>query len=220
MHRAKSALAGLLFILSGTSAAQQLTPPDATFFLELQGTRSDFESFGLDDGTGGTRLRGGIWLNEQQFGRWKLGLEGAFFRMGESVEDTSSVRPATPQEKLQQPTLDTVKTTSRERVEVSGFEMGLRLYDNELFFLRAGGYLYSFRAERDEFRELSFTIGSPDTVDPAPQADTSASLGPYAGLGFRLPLTSNLKLVTEVNHYVVEDEGINNFGLGIRYQTR
>lgn len=220
MHRANSALVGLLLLLSGTTAAQQLTPPDATFFLELQGTRSDFEGFGLTDETGGARLRGGMWFNEKYFGRWKFGVEGAFFRMGENVEDTTTVRPATAQETFQQPTLDTVKTTSRESVEISGFEVGVRLYDDELFFVRAGGYLYSYREEYDEFQELRFTISPPTVNDPAPETDTAASLGPYAGVGLRLPLTEKVKLIAEMNHYLIEDEGINSFGLGIRYQSR
>lgn len=220
MYRGNTALAGLLMCLCGVVGAQELAPPDATFFVEVQGTRSDFGAFDLEDKTGGTRLRGGMWLNEQRFGRWKLGVEGAFFRMGESVVDSESVRPATAQEQLQQPTLESVRTVSRDRVEISGFEMGLRLYDDELFFVRAGGYLYSYREEHDEFQERRFTTSAPTTNDPAPETETASSMGPYAGLGVRFPLGEKIKLVTEANHYIVEGEGINSFGLGIRYQSR
>lgn len=220
MSQRYTALAGLLLAFSCTGWSQELAPPDATFFAELQGTRSDFEAFNLDGDTGGFRLRGGMWLNEQRFGRWKLGVEGAFFRMGENSQTTTTRRPATPQEKSSLPTLETVETTSRDRVEISGLELGLRLYDNELFFLRAGGYLYSYREEHDEFQRLRFTTSPPTTNDPAPRSDVAASLGPYAGLGFRLPLSRRLKLVLEANHYLVESEGINSFGLGLRYQGR
>ncbi len=211
----------LLVALSGALRAQQeLPPPDVTFFGAIETSRTDFSKLNAEKAVDGARLRAGLWLNQVTFGRWKLGVEGAYNRLGDSALRDQSQRPATGQETENIGiTPNTVtETTDRER-DVGGVEFGFRLHDSELFHLRAGGYLYSYRNRRDTTLELINTnTNASITNDLTPVSESSSTLAPYAGAGFAFPLTDQLRLTTDLSVYWIESEPLDSLSLGLQYR--
>lgn len=214
----------LLVALSGAVRAQQeLAPPDVTFYGGIETLRTDFSELNAEEEVSGARLRAGLWLNEATFGRWKLGLEGAFTRLGDSSRRQVTRRNATGQEQNRisvggNPPVSVTETTDRER-DIGGLEFGLRLYDSELFHLRAGGYLHSFRSREDTTQEF-FNPNESDSVtnDLTPESDSSSTLGPYAGAGFAFPLTDQLHLTTDLAAYWIESERLDSLSIGFQYR--
>jgi hypothetical protein len=196
--------------------AQQLPPPDVTFYGALEASRTDLRNLGIDDDTSGLRLRGGLWLNDIRFGRWVLGVEGAYNRLGDATARSSFRREPTGQELNQNGNLDYVTVSTVRERNVGGLEIGLRLYDSELFYLRGGAYLYSYRGREDTTLELVEVNGSSTTNDLLPQSETTSTLGPYAGAGFAFPLADRLHLTAELATYYIESEPLNSISLGIQ----
>jgi hypothetical protein len=214
----------LLVALSGTLRAQQeLPPPNVAFFGALETSRTDFSGLNAEEDVDGTRLRAGLWLNDVTFGRWKLGVEGAYNRLGDSALRDRSQRPATGQEQNTisingNPPVTVTETTDRER-DVGGLEFGFRLHDSELFHLRAGGYLYSYRNRQDTTLEFTNANGGSITNDLTPESESTSTLAPYAGAGFAFPLTDQLRLTTDLSVYWIESEPLDSLSVGLQYRS-
>lgn len=215
-----SVLILLLAMLSGVLRAQQeLAPPDATFYGAIETARTDFSELNGEEDVNGTRLRAGLWLNDVTFGRWKLGLEGAYNRLGDSSITSRLQRDPTGQE-LQNISgnLVSVTETSHYEQDIGGLELGLRLYDSELFHLRGGGYLYSYRSRQDTTLEFFNVNGNSITNDLTPESESTSTLGPYMGAGFAFPLTDQLRLTTDLSVYWIESEPLDSLSIGIQYR--
>lgn len=217
-----SVLILLLAMLSGVLRAQQeLAPPDATFYGAIETARTDFSELNGEEDVNGTRLRAGLWLNDVTFGRWKLGLEGAYNRLGDSSITSRLQRDPTGQE-LQNISgnLVSVTETTHYEQDIGGLELGLRLYDSELFHLRGGGYLYSYRSRQDTTQEFT-TVGPgspPSSNDLTPESESTSTLGPYVGAGFAFPLTDQLRLTTDLSVYWIESEPLDSLSIGLQYR--
>ncbi len=213
----------VLGALSGALRAQQeLAPPDVTFYGSIETSRTDFSELNAEEDVTGARLRAGLWLNEISLGRWQLGIEGAYNQLGESSLREQNRRDATGQEQTNisiggNPPVKVTETTNRER-SVGGLELGLRLYDSELFHLRTGGYLYSYRSREDTTLEFFDVNGNSITNDLTPGSDSSSTLSPYAGAGLDFPLTDQLQLTTDWSVYWIESEPLDSLSIGLQYQ--
>jgi hypothetical protein len=203
---------------SGHALAQELSPPDVTFFGQVGASRTDFEPLGLDEKTDGIRLAAGMWLNDVNLGSWRFGVEGAYNRLGDTALTTRSTREPTTQEQSQFGSIDFVEERSRTSIDISGLQMGVRLYDDRFFHVRAGGYLYSYRERTRRSRLFTFIDTSTQLAESTPRSDSVSSLGPYLGLGLSIPLGKQLFLETNFTVYEIESEQLNSVGLSLRWQ--
>lgn len=214
----------LIPVLLGLSAmlqARELPPPDVTFFGAVESARTDFGGFNIDDEVRGSRLRAGLWLNDVKLGRWKLGVEGAYHRMGESTQRSELERSPTGRElnTISGNLVSVTESTQRE-LDVGGLEIGTRLYDSELFYLRGGAYLYSFRNRTDRTLTYRENDGTTTTNDLLPQSESSSTLGPYAGAGFAFPVTKTLRVTASMSVYWIESEPLDSMSLGLQFRSK
>lgn len=207
-----------LLILPASLTAQELAPPDVTFFAGLGSSQTDFSPLGVNEKVQGIRLNGGLWLNDANLGRWVFGVEAAYNRLGDTSASNRFVREPTAQELSQQGNLDFVTVITERDRDIGGLELGLRLYDSELFYLRGGGFLYSFRSRSHETRVLTDVNGNSTTNDLTPQSQSTSTLGPYLGAGFIFPVSSDIRLITDFSVYQVESENLKSLSLGLQYQ--
>ena len=194
---------------------EELAPPNVDFYLELQGTGTDYGSLGGGEREG-LRIRLGLDMKDAKLGDWMMRAEVGLNQFGESRVGESRFDPGSvlPNDQL-------IIDTSRE-FRLAGIEAGARLYDNELFFLRGGLFLYSLKARTQETRTEADVNGEPvpgATPNPLPPDQESISgIGPYLGAGFEFPLVDSVKAVAEFNAYRVEKEYVNNLSLGFRFE--
>ena len=155
---------------------EELAPPNVAFYVELQGTHTDYDSLGAGD-AGGFRFRLGLDLKDVKVGGWMLRAEGALNQFGETRKTTTSV-----DDELVGPIVRIV-TDDTNQLRLSGIEGGLRLYDNRFFYVRGGAFVYSLKKRR-EVTETSFDINEIPTIDEkTPQEETVSGIGPYLGVG-------------------------------------
>lgn len=218
MKRIRLLVLVMLFPASGYAYQGELQPPDADVYLELQGVRSDYGSFGggWEDGL---RIRVGLQFNEARLGRWVWRLEGGLNQFGEARVTNQTVDTATPGDAFFVPGRTTTVTTNSERsVRVNGFEFGARLYDSELFYVRGGAFLYNLKTKYEEDLVITNDAGDPPQFfSPTPESDTTSSLGPYLGAGIEFPLAGETRLQLEYNWYRIEDEELDNLALGLQF---
>lgn len=189
---------------------EELAPPNVAFYVELQGTQTDYDSLGAGD-AGGFRFRLGLDLKDVKVGGWMLRAEGALNQFGETRKTTTSV-----DDELVGPIVRIV-TDDTNQLRLSGIEGGLRLYDNRFFYVRGGAFVYSLKKRR-EVTETSFDINEIPTIDEkTPQEETISGIGPYLGVGVEIPLVESVKAVAEYNAYQVDGETLNNLSLGFRF---
>ena len=189
---------------------EELAPPNVAFYVELQGTQTDYDSLGAGD-AGGFRFRLGLDLKDVKVGGWMLRAEGALNQFGETRKTTTSV-----DDELVGPIVRIV-TDDTNQLRLSGIEGGLRLYDNRFFYVRGGAFVYSLKKRR-EVTETSFDINEIPTIDEkTPQEETVSGIGPYLGVGVEIPLVESAKAVAEYNAYQVDGETLNNLSLGFRF---
>ena len=189
---------------------EELAPPNVAFYVELQGTHTDYDSLGAGD-AGGFRFRLGLDLKDVKVGGWMLRAEGALNQFGETRKTTTSV-----DDELVGPIVRIV-TDDTNQLRLSGIEGGLRLYDNRFFYVRGGAFVYSLKKRR-EVTETSFDINEIPTIDEkTPQEETVSGIGPYLGVGVEIPLVESVKAVAEYNAYQVDGETLNNLSLGFRF---
>ena len=189
---------------------EELAPPNVAFYVELQGTQTDYDSLGAGD-AGGFRFRLGLDLKDVKVGGWMLRAEGALNQLGETRKTTTSV-----DDELVGPIVRIV-TDDTNQLRLSGIEGGLRLYDNRFFYVRGGAFVYSLKKRR-EVTETSFDINEIPTIDEkTPQEETISGIGPYLGVGVEIPLVESVKAVAEYNAYQVDGETLNNLSLGFRF---
>lgn len=220
MRKVPFLLLSLLGLATSVSAQQQLPPPDVTFFAAIESSRTDFGRIGIDEDVPGVQLRGGLWLNDVRFGRWVLGVEGAYNQLGNTTTRTEFDRQPTVQELNQNGNLVNVNVATERERNVGGLELGARLYDSELFYIRAGAYLYSYRAREDRRQTFTSSNGSSFTNDLLPRLESNSTLGPYLGAGFAFPLTERLRLTAGISSYYIESEPLNSASLGLQVRGR
>jgi|GEM_PF-2057999 len=206
-----AAIAALLLPGSALCYDDDLEAPDADIYLELQGLRTDFSDVGGDHETG-FRARLGLNLNDARLGSWNWRFEGALTQLGSSEAESRTIRDDFPTLGDTQTEVTTVDT------RVHGFEIGLRLYDNELFFVRTGGFLYSLKTKT----ETLITIDAVPDPDPAPfsTSDSSSDSGiaPYAGLGVELPiLDASTKVIVEYDYMNIDSTDFHSIGAGVQF---
>lgn len=193
---------------------EELAPPDVDFYLELQATRTDFADLGGDK-RDGLRIRLGLDFKDITVGRWMLRAEVGLNQFGESSNTTTTT------EALQAGDLffpGTVTTETRSDLRLGGIEAGVRLYDNELFFVRTGVFIYSLKRSTDVTETITPNSGGTIVNNLVPNQESLSGINPYAGAGFEFPLVESVKAVAEFNAYYIEEEILNNLSLGFRFQ--
>lgn len=191
---------------------EELAPPNVAFYVELQGTQTDYDSLGAGD-AGGFRFRLGLDLKDVKVGGWMLRAEGALNQFGETRKTTTSSVPNNTD-----PVIAEEVTDVTNQLRLSGIEGGLRLYDNRFFYVRGGAFVYSLK-NRNEVKETFLNINGVvvDTDEKIPQEETISGIGPYLGVGVEIPLVESAKAVAEYNAYQVDGETLNNLSLGFRF---
>jgi len=191
---------------------EELAPPNVAFYVELQGTHTDYDSLGAGD-AGGFRFRLGLDLKDVKVGGWMLRAEGALNQFGETRKTTTSSVPNNTD-----PVIAEEVTDVTNQLRLSGIEGGLRLYDNRFFYVRGGAFVYSLK-NRNEVKETFLDINGVvvDTDEKTPQEETISGIGPYLGVGVEIPLVESVKAVAEYNAYQVDGETLNNLSLGFRF---
>ena len=191
---------------------EELAPPNVAFYVELQGTHTDYDSLGAG-AAGGFRFRLGLDLKDVKVGGWMLRAEGALNQFGETRKTTTSSVPNNTD-----PVIAEEVTDVTNQLRLSGIEGGLRLYDNRFFYVRGGAFVYSLK-NRNEVKETFLDINGVvvDTDEKTPQEETISGIGPYLGVGVEIPLVESVKAVAEYNAYQVDGETLNNLSLGFRF---
>jgi opacity protein-like surface antigen len=188
----------------------ELEPPNVDFFIELQGTRTDFNNLGGDD-AGGLRVRLGLDLLDTKVAGWMLRTEIGLNQFGETRQSSSVTVPD-----LSDSTKETIIDRTQQ-LSLSGIELGLRLYDNRYFSVRGGAFIYSLKNSVEETKTL-VNSGVPDApIALPPQAETISGIAPYIGAGLEIPLVESVKAVAEFNLYQVDSESLNNISVGFRF---
>jgi len=193
-----------------------LEAPDVTIYGELHAVRSDFDSFGGSDETG-FRGRLGMEFNDTGLGRWRWRVEGGLNQFGETSFSNDLVQAGN----FGSPGLVTSRVTrTSESIRLTGFEFGARLYDSELFYLRAGAYIYSMKHERDILiidRDVNNAAVRSFPLTPESESNNGAS--PYVGAGIEFPLIDeSFRVVAEYNLYRIEQEKFDNMALGAQFR--
>lgn len=194
---------------------EELAPPDVDFYLELQGTRTDFGNVGGGE-RDGMRFRLGMDLKDATLGRWMLRAEVGINQFGETSKTNSATRALDPADIPYYP--GTVSTETASDLRLSGIETGVRLYDSELFFVRGGVFIYSLKRSTDVTETISPDAGGTIINNQGANQESLSGIGPYIGAGFEIPLVESVKAIAEFNAYQVEEEILNNFSLGFRFQ--
>lgn len=193
---------------------EELAPPDVDFYLELQGTRTDFSDLGGKE-RDGLRIRLGLDLKEAKLGRWMLRAEVGLNQFGESGATSSITRDIDVSEPNYPGTVTTETTTD---LRLSGIETGVRLYDAEIFYVRGGVFIYSLKTSNDSTVTITPDAGGQFISSPPSNEESFSGIGPYLGAGFEVPLVESVKAIAEFNAYQVEDDILNNLSLGFRFQ--
>ena len=209
----------LLSLFSPSVYAYEYKPdleaPDATVYGELHAVRSDFESFGGSDETG-VRGRLGMEFNDSGPGRWRWRVEGGLNQFGETDFSYEAIQSGN----FGSPGLVTSRLIrTSESVRLTGFEFGARLYDSELFYLRAGAYIYNMKVDRDILitdRDVNNTAVTSFTQTES-ESDSGAS--PYVGAGIEFPvIDDSFRILAEYNLYRIEQEKFDNMALGAQFR--
>ncbi|MCB1836091.1 MAG: outer membrane beta-barrel protein [Alcanivoracaceae bacterium] len=193
-----------------------LKAPDVTIYGELHGVRSDFGGYGGEDESG-FRGRLGMEFNDNGPGRWRWRVEGGLNQFGEANFDYERTEAGS----FGIPGVVSRTTTTSESVRLTGFEFGARLYDNELFYVRAGAFVYNMKVERDVLitdRDASDAIvGTPFSLTP--DSESNSGVSPYVGAGLEFPLfDESFRLIAEYNLYRVEQEKFDNIAVGAQFR--
>ncbi|MCC1497122.1 hypothetical protein [Alcanivorax sp. 1008] len=209
------ALLALTPLAQAIEYREELAPPNVAFFVELLGTRTDYNNLGGDD-AGGFRLRLGLDLKDVKVGGWMLRAEGALNQFGQTRKTiTSSIDPIPG---IDPPNVDQIIVDVTNQLRLSGIEGGLRLYDNRFFYVRGGAFVYSLKSRREETRTDVDINGDPiSTNEQTPQEETISGIGPYLGAGVEFQLVESVKGVAEFNVYQADGEMLNNLSLGFRF---
>lgn len=199
------------------TAQEDLAPPDVDLFLEAQYGGADLDDFGLDSTADGYRLRGGLWLNSLSTRHLRFALEAGLNQLARETTDSAFSRGPSAEE-LQQPSPPTsVDVLARDRLEVSGYELGARMLIARYVYARAGLYMHRVKTRHEEIRTLNYGSGSPQVFEPVPESDSSSKTGGYAGLGLMLPLTGGISLAADYSLYQVDSEQVGTYGIGLHF---
>ncbi|MEE4250170.1 MAG: hypothetical protein V2I38_06230, partial [Alcanivoracaceae bacterium] len=135
-----TALLALTPLAQAIEYREELAPPNVAFYVELQGTRTDYNNLGGDD-AGGFRFRLGLDLEDVKVGGWLLRAEGSLNQFGETRKTSTSTLAPIPG--VDPPAVDQIIVDETNQLRLSGIEGGLRLYDNRFFYVRGGAFVYS-----------------------------------------------------------------------------
>lgn len=210
-----AALALSLLPLCGYSYDDDLEAPDVTIYAEAHGVRSDFSEFDGDN-ENGLRLRFGMLFNEPAFSRWHWGVEGGLNQFGEGTSASSTVSPGQGFPVISQTTQRDTKT------RLNGFELGARLYDGEMFYLRGGAFIYSLKEKSDVTLTQVISTGpgttSTSTANLSPETDTISSAAPYLGAGITYPIIDeSASILLEYNYYYIDNKPFDNLAVGVAF---
>ncbi len=209
-----AAIAALL--LSGPAFGyddSELEAPDADVYVAAQILRTDFSDLnGADEY--GFRARLGLQLNDARvFDRWRWRLEGGLTQLGEGASRSREVLTsgfAFPK--------DTETRITDTNTRVTGFEIGLRLYDNELFSVRAGGMLYSVKTKTNTRVTETYSDMTPDFTFERNSSDSASGIAPYIGAAIEFPvIDASTKLVLEYDFMRLEQADLHSIGAGIQF---
>jgi len=205
------ALLPLAPIAQAIEYREELAPPNVAFFIELQGTRTDFSRLGGDNKEG-LRIRLGLDFKDVTVGGWMLRTEAGLNQFGTTRQSSSFTEDIFPG-------VNTLTTDTTQQLRLNGIEAGLRLYDNRLFYVRGGAFVYSLRDRLEETTTERDPIGTvvSGPTPRTPQEETISGIGPYAGVGLEIPLVESVKVVAEVNAYRVNSESLSNLSIGFQF---
>lgn len=191
-----------------------LEAPDADIYVELMGTRNDFTGFGAGY-ENGLRARAGLQMNNSSLGDWVWRFEVGLFNLGEGQAKTRVITGGN----FGTPGVIARRNDTVTKTRINGFDFGLRLYDNEMFFLRAGGFLYSLKLNSES--TLTDIYAAPPATTPTPvrleNKESESGIAPYLGLGVEYPIIDkSAKLVLEYNYLSIDNTDLNSFGAGLQ----
>lgn len=202
-------------LLSPLHAEQELTAPDVSFYLDAQATRANYDAYGLNT-SDGLAVKGGMWLNSVDTGgQSRLGLDIGLLRLGKDTRYTQFTRAPTVSDGTN---TDSVVVKQRDALELNGMTLGTTWDTGHLVYLRAGAFLYNYKATQDQQRLLiNNTTNTTQTVNDTPQSDSRSGVAPYVTFGLAIPLGDHLAINADYNQYLLESQRFGSFGLGIRY---
>lgn len=207
---------GLLAALTtAVQAEEPLQAPDVNFYLEAQVNRTDYDVFSLTQ-SNGLSLRGGMWLNELDTGgQSRLGLDATLLQMGKDSDNIRFERAPSPSDGSG---TTRVQVDQERDLRINGLALGTTWDTGNHVHLRAGGFLYNFKASSQRQRILiDDNNNTRQTVNDPRQSESESGIAPYLGVGVSLPLLDQLSLVADYQHYLIESEHTGSLSLGLRY---
>lgn len=202
----------ILLPLSCHGYEEDLQPPDVSFYAEAMGVRSNFDEYSGKK-ENGFRIRAGIHFNDMPLGRWSWRAEGGISQFGEG-------RAATTSRQVGGLPAPIVAQTIRieESTRIDGFELGGRLYDNELFYLRFGGMIYNQKFKREELVTQELSLGSDLSFSQNPEKENNTGMAPYVGAGIEFPIIDkSIHFILEYDYYRIEGAGLDNLSAGLQF---
>jgi len=196
-----------------------LSAPDVDFYIELLAARTDMSDLGGDHSNGG-RARIGMEFNDISPLGWSFRTEISLSQLG-SASDTQTTRRAglpSDQPAPGEPTPQEVITDVTTSLRLTGIEVGTRLYDDRLFYVRGGAFVYSVKSQVSTKRTLTYVNQDDDVSLLLPAESTESRIGPYLGLGLEREIVESVRGVAEVNYYRVDGEMLQSLSLGLQFR--
>ncbi len=174
------------------ASGQDYAPPAIDAYVDLAFTNSTFDALGFNDGSGGYRFMAGWILESASKGRWRLGPEVGYSRMGTTERETVTV-----DRNLTRPGYNTTRTDLVE-LDASALDFGARagytLSARIEGYLRGGlGFYHSARSEQttrtytpNESCPLPCPALPPDTQ--LANSTTDSGLSPFIAGGINVRL--------------------------------
>ncbi|PKM22214.1 MAG: hypothetical protein CVV10_05420 [Gammaproteobacteria bacterium HGW-Gammaproteobacteria-14] len=195
-----------------------LTAPDVDFYIELLGARTDMSDLGSDNSDGG-RARVGLEFNDVSPLGWSFRTEISLNQLGDASDTETTRRPGLPSDQVNGgPTPQEVITDVTTSLRLTGIEVGTRLYDNRLFYIRGGAFVYSAKSRVSTQKTLTFLNEDDDTSSLLPAESTESRIGPYLGLGLEREIVESVRGVAEINYYRVDGEMLPSLSLGLQFR--
>lgn len=196
-----------------------LTAPDVDFYIELLAARTDMSDLGGDHSNGG-RARIGMEFNDISPLGGSFRTEISLSQLG-SASDTQTTRRAgrpSDQQAPGQPTPQEVITDVTTSLRLTGIEVGARLYDNRLFYVRGGAFVHSVKSRVSTKQTLTYSNDEDFSFSLTPAESTESRIGPYLGLGLERQIVESVRGIAELNYYRVDGEMLQNISLGLQFR--
>ncbi len=206
------ALTGAL--IAPLHAEEELAPPDVDFYAEAQMIRADMDPYGFDTADG-LNINIGMWLNSVELGKnSRFGLEAGFV----SQDDVENLNTFSRPGGISDNNADIVVVEEEESLELNGFTLSAIWQSPYWLYFKAGGYLYDFKVETKQRRNLQDNSGSTfQVVNDAPESDSQSGIAPFVTAGVAVPLLEKLSLTAEYQYTSLESETYGTLGIGLRF---